>query len=182
MTEQQGGYGLPTPGDRLNALRTSSSNPVAASPTKKMRPEFVVLCGVCLFVLLLGSLYMRTRNKVIEASVKGQLNEQIAEELHTETGMPTVLDGEVLFGVALKAGNFPTGLKAGDVVRAVVTPSITGGGDAREIEGRMTVISIETSADFGGETVVTLSGPQSAPTEIAMSGPVHLTIVEVAPK
>jgi hypothetical protein len=182
MTEQQGGYGLPTPGDRLNALRTPPSTPTISIPQKKMRPELIVLCGLCLFVLLLGSLYVRTRNKALEITTSGKLTEQITQEIQKETGMSVVLDGEVLFGLALKPGNFPAELKAGDVVRAVVTPAISGAGDAREIEARLTVVSIATSTDIGGDTVVTLSGPQSAPTEIAMSGPVHLAIVEVAPK
>ncbi|MEY4632637.1 MAG: hypothetical protein RLZ18_9 [Actinomycetota bacterium] len=182
MTEHHGGYGMPTPSDRLNALRTSPSTPLNATPQKKMRPELMVLCGLCLFILLLGSLYVRTRNKVAEVTTNDEVASQTIQEIQREAATSVVLDGEVLFGVALKAGNFPTELKVGDVVRAVVTPVLSGAGDARELEARMTVMSVGAPGDLGGDTVVTLSGPQSVPTEIAMSGPIHLTIVEVAPK
>jgi hypothetical protein len=147
-----------------------------------MRPELMVLCGLCLFILLLGSLYVRTRNKVAEVTTNDEVASQTIQEIQREAATSVVLDGEVLFGVALKAGNFPKELKVGDVVRAVVTPVLSGAGDARELEARMTVMSVGAPGDLGGDTVVTLSGPQSVPTEIAMSGPIHLTIVEVAPK
>ncbi len=184
MTDQHGGYGLPTPGDRLNALRTPppTSTNTNTPDRKKPRPEVLVAVVVCAVVVLIGTSYLRVRNKVNSSAFQTQVAEQVGSEIQKEAGAPLVLDGDVLFGVSLKPGNFPAELKVGDIVRAVTTPSISGGGEARELEGRMTVMSVDSSKDIGGETIVTLSGPQSATTEIAMSGPIHLAIVEVGQK
>lgn len=184
MTDQHGGYGLPTPGDRLNALRTppSSGTPAPATERKKHRPEIIVAIVVCAVAVLFGTQRILVRRAASSSSVQAQIAEQLGAELQKEAGVPAVLDGDVLFGVALKPGNYPSEMKVGDVVRAVTTPGIAGDGVARELEGRMTVMSIDSSTDIGGDTIVTLSGPQAATTEIASSGPIHLTIVEVGPK
>lgn len=182
MTEQNGGYGFPTPGDRLNALRSPTPPPITTTGHKKPRTEFIVLGAVCLILILLGGPFLRTRNKAIDLTTNQQLTDQVTEAIQSETGSSVLLDGDVLFGVAVKPGNYPAEMKAGDVVHAVLTPSITGGGDAKEIESRMTVVSIDASSEIGGDAIVTLSGPESVTSEIAMSGPIHLTIVEVGPK
>ena len=176
MTDQHGGYGLPTPGDRLSALRTPPPASTTTNTPGRKKPQPQVLVAV------VGTSFLRVRHKVNSSAFQTQVAEQLGSEIQKETGVPVVLDGDVLFGVSLKPGNFPAEMKVGDIVRAVIMPSISGGGEARELEGRMTVMSSDSSTDIGGETIVTLSGPQSATTEIAMSGPIHLTIVEVGKK
>ncbi len=182
MSDQTGGYGLPTPGDRLNALRTPPNSVIAAPERKKLRPEVIVAIAVFAVALLFGAQRVVVRRAMSTPNAQTQIAQQLGAEMQKEAGLPEVLDGDVLFGVSLKPGNYPAELKVGDIVRAVTTPPISGGGEAIELEGRMTVMSIDTSADIGGDTIVTLSGPQSATTEIANSGPIHLTIVEVGPK
>lgn len=184
MTDQFGGYGLPTPGDRLNALRTPPTNgtPSPTPDRKKPRPEIIAAIAVCAAVVLFGAQRVIVHRAMGTPGVQAQIAQQLGAELQKEAGAPALLDGDVLFGVALKPGNYPAEMKVGDIVRAVTTPSISGGGEAIELEGRMTVMSIDASADIGGDTIVTLSGPQSATTDIAMSGPIHLTIVEVGKK
>jgi hypothetical protein len=129
---------------------------------------------ICVIAILFGLLNLRVRNKLSSPEVQ--------TEIQKKTGLSVLLDGDVLFGIALEPGNFPAGMKTGDVVRAVVTPPVNGTGDARDLEARLTVMSVDSSSDIGGKTIVTLSGPQSITTEIASSGPIHLAIVEVGPK
>lgn len=184
MTDQQGGYGLPNAGDRLNALRNPSglSTTVSKSERKLPRPEVLVAVVICVIAILFGLLNLRVRNKLSSPEVQTQITEQIQTEIQKKTGLSVLLEGDVLFGIALEPGNFPAGMKTGDVVRAVVTPPVNGTGDARDLEARLTVMSVDSSSDIGGKTIVTLSGPQSITTEIASSGPIHLAIVEVGPK
>lgn len=184
MTDQHGGYGLPSSGDRLNALRNPAGANVAVTTTARRipKPEVLIAVLVCALAILLGILNLRARNKVNSPEFQQQITEQIGTELQKKTGMSVLLDGDVLFGVALEPGNFPAGLKSGDVVRAVVTPSVSGTGETRDLDARLTVMSVDSSNDIGGKTIVTLSGPQSVTTQIAMSGPIHLAIVEIGPR
>lgn len=188
MSDPHGGYGLPTAGDRLNALRTPPPGAAVPPPSasKKLRPELLVLGGVCIVLLMVGITYIRVSHKIPVPSVEQQLSQQITDKLEKETGMtsevPSALDGDVLFGISLKPGNYPTEMKVGDIVRVVATPIVSGSGEAHEIDGRMTVMSINSNSEFGGETIVTLSGPQAATMAIADSGPLHLTILESSNK
>lgn len=184
MTDQYGGYGLPTAGDRLSALRTPTVTTTPTSSAERKLPNSAVLIAIMIGVVavLFGVLNLKAHNKLNSAGMQSQNIDEIGTDTQKKAGLPVLLDGDVLFGVAVKPGNYPAGLKAGDIVQAVTTPSISGSGQARDIETRLTVTSVDTSSDIGGETIVTLSGPQSVTTAIAESGPVHLMIVQVGPK
>lgn len=138
--------------------------------------EFVVLGGALLIAVLGAAFVLRGESPTIVSSEGVPV---IAPEAEVRQSV-SLLSGEAFIGVALEIGNFPIQLKKGDVVRVITTPSVSGGGDAKELPAPMTVKSVETASDVGGRFVVTLQGPRTAATEIAMSGPVHLTIVEEA--
>lgn len=177
MQDQNFGYGMPTVDERLQSIR-QPQQPLTAIPgssnKKKWRSE--ILLGVAVVALLLCVAFLFTRRST---PVANELSPIVAA---TVTVAPQtvdgLLDGEALIGVNLEVGNFPMELAEGDIVRVVVTPSLSDSAEARELAPTVQVTAIEAIGEFTGRFAVTLLGAREVATAIATSGPVHLTIVK----
>jgi hypothetical protein len=176
MQDQNFGYGMPSPDERLHAIRQPHNvQPQPAhSSRKKWRSE--VLIGVILIVLVtcVGFLLLRRPSNAPIVT-----NQDVAP---TATVSPPsvdgLLDGEALIGVNLEVGHFPMELAEGDIVRVIVTPAMSDATEARELASTVRVTSIEAIGEFTGRFAATLLGAREVATAIATSGPVHLSIVK----
>jgi|688.fasta_scaffold501899_2 hypothetical protein len=89
-------------------------------------------------------------------------------------------EGEALIATAMEAGSFPPSLVPGDVVAIVTTPSTaTLDGDVSRLTQTAVVFAVTPADDFNTKTVVTLRTAQQVAEQIAASGPVHLSIIQV---
>lgn len=176
MQDQNFGYGMSSPDERLQAIRQPQS--IQSRPTmpsrKKWRSE--VLFGAVLIVLLacVGFLFFRGPST---ATLATDLK-VVATATVPPLSVDGLLDGEALIGVNLEVGHFPMELAEGDTVRVIVTPAMSDVTEARELAPTVRVTAIEAIGEFTGRYAVTLLGAREVATAIATSGPVHLAIVK----
>lgn len=178
MQDQKFGYGMASPDERLQSIRQPQQIPTAVpmSVSRKWRSE--ILLGTIVLVLLIcvGFLFTRQSPAAIDGS---RPNATVTATVAPQT-VDGLLDGEALIGVNLEVGNFPMELAEGDIVRVVVTPSMSDNAEARELVPTVRVTSIEAIGEFSGRYAATLLGAREVATAIATSGPVHLSIVKKA--
>lgn len=167
---------MASPDDRLQSIRQPqpSQTAVPVSPHKKWRTEIFLGVAVVGLLICVGFLFTRQSSSGT-AEVSPDVSVMATVAPQTVDGL---LDGEALIGVNLEVGNFPMELAKGDVVRVVVTPSLSDSAEARELAPTVTVTSIEAIGEFTGRYAATLLGAREVATAIATSGPVHLTIVK----
>lgn len=176
MQDQNFGYGVSSPEDRLHAIRQPqpATAPLAPAPSKKWRSELLLGLLVVVLVICVGFLFLR-------GSSSPQTGLQTTAAVTATVPPPSVeglLDGEALIGVNLEVGHFPMELAEGDTVRVIVTPAMSDATEARELVPTVQVTSIEAIGEFTGRYAATLLGAREVATAIATSGPVHLTIVK----
>ena len=95
---------------------------------------------------------------------------------------PRVPDGMVLTGATLKPGQYPVGLRAGDSVLVVETPTAaaTGAAAAPIDRGRARVVDLAELEDASSSIAVSMVVPSDAATAIAAAGSSgRLTLVVV---
>ena len=176
MQDQNFGYGMASPDERLQSIRQPQQplTAVPTSPQKRWRSEILLGALVLILLVCVGFLFTRQSPTATEGASPSMT---IAATVAPQT-VDGLLEGEALIGVNLEVGNFPMELAEGDVVRVVVTPSLGDSAEARELVPTVTVTSIEAIGEFTGRYAATLLGAREVATAIATSGPVHLTIVK----
>jgi hypothetical protein len=100
----------------------------------------------------------------------------------TETSAPpseagALISGEAFVAISVPVGNFPPDIKAGNSVRAVVTPSSDGTGAVKMLRDVLLVQSVTTPTDIGTSHVVTVRAPEAVAVSLAASGPIHLVVI-----
>lgn len=176
MQDQNFGYGMASPDERLQSIRQPQPSLSVApmSSHKKWRSEILLGAAVLILLVCVGFLFLRQSPAAIEGA-NPSMTSTATVAPQTVDGL---LDGEALIGVNLEVGNFPMELAEGDIVRVVVTPSLSDSAEARELAPTVKVASIEAIGEFTGRYTATLLGAREVATAIAMSGPVHLAIVK----
>ena len=165
-------YATPGVAERLSAVRAPQAQAVQVATPRKIRSEFiigaaVILVGIALAFLFLGN--SQAPGAVVpipgtETSV-----------LPTESG--ALISGEAFVAVSVPVGNFPPDIKAGNSVRAVVTPSSDGTGSVKMLRDVLLVQSVDAPSDIGTSYVVTVRAPEDVAVSLAASGPIHLVVI-----
>jgi hypothetical protein len=172
MSGMSAEYATPGVAERLSAMRTPPAQPTPAVTPRKIRSEFiigavVILVGIALAFVFFG----RSSIPVTVAQIPG-----------TETSAPpsesgALISGEAFVAISVPVGNFPPDIKAGNSVRAVVTPSSDGTGAVKMLRDVLLVQSVATPTDIGTSHVVTVRAPEAVAVSLAASGPIHLVVI-----
>lgn len=177
MPEMTHGHHATGAQDRLASLRSPRQ---AHDPTHRSQRSTRIEILVGLIVVIIGisiALNVLTTRREVTQQVRDQAPVEVS------SGEPSgnrLLDGEGLIALAVENGDFPPGLRSGDMVRLVLTPGADGQGGVREVDETLMVMAVDETDEPTGMRVVTVRGPIDTAIAVASSGPVHLTIVERA--
>lgn len=158
--------------DRLATLR-SATHGVSSPPRVGGRKRLLLPVLAAVFLLLL--VVVTTRVVAPTRSPVDSTTESAVDVPSTaQSALPS---GQALVAFAVKRGNFPPSLERGDVIRAVVTPGPDGSGDVSMIDDDLIVVDISDSSELTGDVVLTVRGREAILKMIAVSGPVHVALV-----
>lgn len=172
MSGMSAEYATPGVAERLSAVRTPQAPAAQAAAPRKIRSEFiigavVILVGIALAFLFLG----KSSTPAAIVPIPG------TETSVVPSDSGALISGEAFVAISVPVGNFPPDIKAGNSVRAVVTPSSDGTGSVKMLRDILLVQSVDAPSDIGTSHVVTVRAPEDVAVSLAASGPVHLVVI-----
>jgi hypothetical protein len=157
----------------LSAVRTPQTATTQPVAPRKIRTEFIVGAVVILIGLVLAFLFLGKSN--VPVAITSDSTVEAGVDLKQSGAL---LSGEAFVAISVPVGNFPPDIKAGDSIRAVVTPSSDGSGTVRILRDVLFVQAVDAPTDIGTSHVVTVRAPEEVAVAIAASGPIHLAVIE----